>query len=125
MRRLIVSNAPVCNINAPLPSAQPQVPRLPTIPVATDLPSALAAINAMRQTIQAMTNQFGFGPMGAVKTQAVLKELVSKRTTETVRVENPQDSSQFVDVKQINHLEFQDSSSGQRLVWDRPASSST
>lgn len=118
--------APVCNINAPAPSAEPNSPRLPTIPVATDLASAIAAINALRQIVQALTNQIPvntLGRQGAVKTQPSLKEQVSKRTTEMVRVFNPQDKSQFVDVEQINHLQFQDASSGQTLVWDRPASS--
>jgi hypothetical protein len=115
-----MSTAPVCNINQQPPGAEPQTPRLPAIPVAKDLPSALAAINALRQSMQIITNQLG--KQGAAKQQPVLRELVSKRTTEKVRVFNPDDKSQFVDVEQINHLEFADASSGQKLLWDRPAS---
>lgn len=115
-----MSDAPVCHIVQQLPGAEPQTARLPAIPIATDLPSALAAIAALRQIVHSITGQLP--NLGTAKTQPVLKEILNKRTTETVRVKNPQDNSQFVDVEQINHLEFQDASSGQKLIWNRPAS---
>ena len=45
--------APVCNINPKNPAPISLAPALPSIPVATDLPSLIAAVNALRQlTIQ-------------------------------------------------------------------------
>ncbi len=42
-----------------------------------------------------------------------------KRVTATVRVSNPQDSSQFVDIEQINQLVMVDRVTGATWVWNR------
>jgi hypothetical protein len=55
--------APVCNLNPSVETPQGQVPLLPAIPPATDLPSAIAAINAVRQVI---LQQFGLEPPSSI-----------------------------------------------------------
>jgi hypothetical protein len=57
-----VSNAPVCHVSTgSVPIKQPRATLLPTVPVAVDLPSALAAINALKLLIQVMSGQQGVG----------------------------------------------------------------
>lgn len=51
--------APVCHVSVDQQIDQPPAKQLPAIPQATDLPSALAAINSMRMIIHAMTGQQG------------------------------------------------------------------
>lgn len=57
----------VCHIPTPATSAQvqqPQQSKLPTIPPAVDLPSALAAINQIRLILQLLTGQTPVQPPG-------------------------------------------------------------
>lgn len=116
--------APVCHI-PPVPPAttQPTGTRLPSIPAATDLSSALRAIAAMRQAIQQLSNQItkdngvinGFRQdrnQGATWTE-------DSRVTETVRVTNPQDENQYVDVERINSLSMKNRDTGQTWKWKR------
>jgi hypothetical protein len=49
--------APVCPISKDQVINQPTTNNIPTIPLAYDLASALAAINAMRQAIQVLGRQ--------------------------------------------------------------------
>jgi len=49
-----MSNSPVLPPSLPAPAA-PQARLFPAVPPATDLPSALRAINAMRQIIAVLT----------------------------------------------------------------------
>lgn len=105
-------------------------PPLPSIPVATDLPSALQAINALRQTINIIINNTtpsnpGGSPGGGFKSQnqpnpqANFTEIRANRVTQTVRVFNPQDHNQFVDVQQITGLTFLDPQTKQTIVWSQ------
>src|SRR4029077_10642970 len=123
-----MASAPVCNITPQPPIAEPVAPELPTIPVATDLPSALAAINAMRQIIHALTNQLSENNSGSGKTiitglkpppkkkHANFTEIVAKRTTDEVVVTDP-NSSASVTVKRITGLTFVNPVSKQTWVW--------
>ncbi len=53
-----MSNAPVCHISTgSTPIKQPRATLLASVPVAVDLPSALAAINALKLLIQVMSGQ--------------------------------------------------------------------
>lgn len=98
------SVAPVCPISRP--QAFPPQPgiQLPFVPLANDLPSAIQAINALH-TIIAST-----GP-------ASIRWLEKERVTQQVRITNPQDSSQYVDVLRITKLTMQDQITGDLWVF--------
>lgn len=119
------NRAPICHI----PPANPVVPQpgvvtLPAIPVATNLTSALMAINGIRQTLQIITQQIqrdnGFNrkpdPNGK-KSQWVEKN----RTTSTVKIYQNNDPStgNFVEVEQIDTLTMADKNTGQTWDWKR------
>ena len=117
-----MSDAPVCNINPPAPTAEPQVSSLPAIPVATDLASALRAINTISQIIQAMTNQnsdnsFPQKPIISTKKDANFHEVVARRIIKKMKITDPNDSSVFVEVKQITGLTFLNKVTGQAINW--------
>ncbi len=60
-----MSNAPVCHISTSQVINQPRATLLPTVPVAVDLPSALAAIAALKLLVQMMAGQQAVtGPAG-------------------------------------------------------------
>jgi len=103
------NDAPFCNVKGVTIPGTPQLPSLQPIPKATDLPSALRAIQAMTNNFNTLYNTF-------VKTGNFV-ELRQFRTTEIVRIYNPQDASQFVDVQQITGLTFQDPVTGRLLTW--------
>ncbi len=112
-----MSSAPVCNIPVNIPINQPDPRLLPAIPLAHDLSSAIAAINAMRQWLMWMMNQ---RPHNNKTPQASLNEgnfVESNRTTQVVRIYNPNDSSQWVDVEEITGLTMTDKKSGQSWVF--------
>lgn len=86
----------------------------------------LAAANAMRQIIQQMTNQTTntFGVTASKDPQkkkpspnSGFAEVPSKRTYATVKVSNPQDPTQYVMVKQITGLTFNNPVTKQQIVW--------
>lgn len=118
-------SAPVCHVppeNAGIP--QPGVKNLASIPIATDLASALAAINAMRQNIQTLTNQIdwsnGFRTIPNKKDNKT-QWIEQARVVDTVRVYQNNDPStgNYVDVQQINKLVMVDKNTGQTWAWDR------
>jgi hypothetical protein len=51
--------SPVCNISVNEPITQPDPPDFPAIPLATDLSSAIDAINSMAQGYRILTGQQG------------------------------------------------------------------
>jgi len=132
--------APVC----PLPDRTPP-PHRPDlhstpIPLATDLSSAIAAINALRAMVQSLSGQLqrqarsvppGRQPPATTTVSVVTKksnddpkkkagawEEVSRRK-EKIRVENPDDSSQFVMVEVINSITMRNKSTGELWTWKR------
>lgn len=109
----MVKQAPVCHIPPAKPDAPLVVKNLPAVPVATDLKSALQAINALRQVVQVITNQIT-QPQGANNFIADWHE--SDRVTEIVRVYNPNDKSQYVDIQRINRLRMKDKKTGS--TWE-------
>ena len=118
-----MANAPVCN-NAPLvPQDQPQPKTLPTVPEATDLQSALTAINAIRRILQTITHQPPQRPGGISKfkpsQQRGFQEIKQRRVYKRVRVYNPQDKSQYVDVQQIVSMTMADPATGQIWFWQQ------
>lgn len=123
--------APVCNI---IPADQPGAPtakKVPTIPIATDLNSALSALNAVRAWINAQQQPpaggAGGGSGGTIippppkqppqpkPTTGRWNEL--SRTTQLVKITNPADPTQFVEVLQLSSLTMQDSQTKETWVW--------
>jgi hypothetical protein len=106
--------------------------RSPSIPVAHDLASAIAAVNAIRMALtygstRAARRQTTPGRRG---TSFSMKTLPNNepdwsevgRVTEKVRVENPDDPSQFVMIERINQLKFRNKKSKENWQWDRKKS---
>lgn len=127
-----MADAPVCHIIDPADVSQPIAPSLPNIPIATDMPSALAAINAMRQHLLRTSGQVKrnvpkpgkpgfktkFEPNKGDKKQQGRWNEVS-RSKEKVKIRNKDDPEQFVEVERINSLTMQDSMTGETWVWRR------
>jgi hypothetical protein len=101
------SVAPVCPISRPeAPPAQPGI-RLPVPVPAYDLPSAIAAINALVTVYNANTDKF-----------ANIRWVEKERTTQNVRIFNPNDNSQYVDVVRIVKLIMEDVITGELWWWE-------
>jgi hypothetical protein len=119
---------------------------LPAVPKAQDLPSALQAIQALTQIVMILSGQpppqnnvaaqqrvvqgtpvlrfFLPGPSGSAGPPGVGGSRRSNwveafRTTATVRVENPDDSSQFVEIERINQLVMRDTVTGSTWEFNR------
>jgi hypothetical protein len=116
-----MADAPVCHVSPDQVINQPPVKQLPAIPQATDLNSALAAINAMRLTLQMMLDQ------AARKTQKdkVGRYVVREKAEKKVRVYNKDDHEQYVDVMRTNKLVMQDTVTGEYWTYIRGPESDT
>ena len=96
------SVAPVCPISrSQAVPAQPLIKR-PGLPMVNELPSV---INALNQIIIMLNNP----PQNFVE---------NRRVTETVRVYNPNDREQWVDVERINYLQMVDPRLGGQWAWE-------
>ena len=103
--------APVCPISrSQAPLAKASVPT--AIPRPIDLPSAIQAIN---QLITIINNPMVQNNLIAFPYMPRWSE-VHRRTT-TVRVYNPNDREQWVDVERIVNLTFQDRSTDALFQW--------
>lgn len=125
-----MANAPVCNISVNEVINQPPGVKLPSIPQATDLPSALSAIQAMTDMLNILVGnipntrgqpgragqagQPGKNPKNSI---GRFTEVSGSRVTEKVKVTNPQDSSQFVEVERINKVVMRDNVTGEQWIW--------
>lgn len=96
---------PVCNVQGVVKLPDQALAKFQPIPKATDLPSALKAIQAITNNFYTLARAGNF------------IENRSLRTYQTVRVFNPEDTSQWVDVLQITGLTFVDPVTGRTLVW--------
>lgn len=123
-----MAKAPICHESRDeaFPVKQPSL--IPNIPPANDLPSALAAINALANAMRIITNRQNARPPQpwtpqinnfASTNSSRWQEVRSERVKQVVRVKNPQDPSQFVDVEQINGLTFSDQKTGEKFSWKR------
>lgn len=120
--------APVCLLEPDLKIEQPDPRTWPSIPIATDMASLLKANNAMRQTLMMLLNllsrnnqQNGGGGGRTSSSKAAKQGKYSEvtRQVKTVRVTNPQDKSQYVDVEQIYALTMRDNNTGETWTWTR------
>ena len=133
--------APVCNISPKNPAPISLAPALPSIPVATDLASLIAAVNALRQLTIQYFNQVPSnsdtgvnnpGPIGAPGAPGAVgggggfspvgsfAETPGSRTTVTTRIYDPNDPTNetYVDVNQITGLTFANKT-GQTIKWSQ------
>jgi len=96
------SAAPVCpTVRSQAIPPQPSVKR-PGLPRVYDLPSV---INTLNQIIYMLNNP----PDNFQEVQ---------RVTEVVRVFNPNDNQQWVDVERINYLKLTDKDTGGQINWE-------
>jgi hypothetical protein len=99
------SVAPVCPITrSEVPPTQPGI-KIPFIPKATDLDSAIAAINKLIDIIN-------------TDSEPSVRWLEKERSTQIVRVTNPEDEDQWVDVERITRLVMEDQITGDLWVWE-------
>jgi hypothetical protein len=115
--------APVCHDSRDQVITQPAPKKLPAIPVATDLASALAAIAALTTIVRSLTqppvqNNYG-GVGGGGEPSKPQRWTQDKRVTETVKITNPDDPSQFVEIQRIKSLTMKDGQTGETWVWNR------
>jgi len=82
--------------------------QFPTIARATDLQSTITAVNQIKQIIDILTNQFA----------AEVHWVERSRVTKIIRVTNPQNPENWVDVERIMKLTFQNLVTQELFVWD-------
>lgn len=134
---------PVCHIAQNEATVQPSAPTLASIPQASDLSSALSAIAALTQNMNAITDRIGqfqnsndtAGPGGRVggagaagkagtpgKAGAAGKDAKPSRWSQTgkvtqkVRVVSTEDSKVFIDVVRTTSITLTDQVTGQTLT---------
>ena len=127
-----ISQGAVCNLQPPPSTASPSSVPYPAIPIATDLASALQALNAIRQILNAQqgaipqNNQsLQPGTPGSQQQQPKPQPTDYKLTNqqvERVRIYNPNDSSQYVDVDQVVSLTWKNKAK-QSISWTQQAPS--
>src|ERR1700735_2853534 len=116
------STAPVCRITPQKPYAPPPQAMATSIPIASDLASAIQAVNALRQLLQILMNQIpnnNIPPPGGFTSQPTKNanfNEVSRVTTPT-KIVDPTNPANYVIVNQITALKFLDKASGQTWVW--------
>lgn len=117
--------APVCTLPNQPPTFDSTSPSLPSIPPATDLQSTITAVNALRQYI--IGNRGGGPPQNnTAKTNRTSNQkkdtsnfVEIKRNTTKVKVYNPDDHTQWVEVKQITMLTFKNKATGETWTWNQ------
>lgn len=133
-----MANAPSCFVSVNEPINQPPGVRLPSIPQANDLQSALSAIGAMTQLINLLTGQIvqqanrgqpgKAGQQGKPGTPAKntdqqnktgrWQEVPGSRVTQRVSMDSTDGSVTFT-FNQINRVLLQDSVTGETWLWQR------
>ena len=128
-----MATCPTCSSTVPVSIDQPTAAPIPSIPIASDLPSALAAIQALSMTHNIV---YGYGGGGGGSKQQPqqsknntkppqkpkvgrFEEQKSKRITTKVKVYSKQDKETFVEYKQINGMTFKDTITGETWNWSR------
>jgi len=132
----MADDAPVCHVSTNQTITQPPARRLAAVPRATDLRTALQAINILQQNIQILAGQIpqypnqnpsnpatsgvnsvNARPSQQPRNQPIGRWVESGRVTETVRIYNRDDREQYVDVKRINSLTMRDTVTGEQWSW--------
>jgi hypothetical protein len=124
--------APVCNLTTPQPNGDPRTRpiNLQQIPAGATLPQIINIVNNNTRILNSINNanfgtvnNFYQSPSNPTNPRPTLFRpgglIEVSRVSETVRIENPDDPSQFVEVERINKLRFRDSTNGEQWVWNR------
>lgn len=99
------TGAPVCPITrSEVPPGQPGI-KVPSVPRANDLDSAIKAIN----DIILILNE---------ASEPTIRWLEDYRVTQIVRIHNPDDFEQWVEVERITKLVMKDQINGDLWVWE-------
>jgi hypothetical protein len=108
--------APVCHDSRDQVISQPAPNKLPAIPIATDLPSAIRAIAALKTIVEQITRPTTTRPtpLPGIGTYKQFSQV-----TEKVKVTNPNDPSQFVEIERIKSLVMKDIKTGEAWTWNR------
>ncbi len=145
-----MSNAPVCHISTGSQVIdQPKPTLLLSVPVAVDLPSAIAAINALKLIVQMISGQQPVtgargnqgapglrggggsssspgaqgqkGDKGGGKENDRFIEDKSQRVQKKKRIfqDNDKKSENYVDIMQINRVVWVDTVTGGKITWTR------
>lgn len=98
------SVAPVCPTvrSQPVPGQRPT--RTAAIPLPTDLPSVIRAVNQL-------INIYNYSPLNVPRWVEI------NRVVSNVRIFNPNDQQQWVDVERISSLTFQDQFTDGLFEW--------
>lgn len=123
-----MSNAPVCNIDAPTPPGSGITSPLVSVPIANGSNNTYV-INAIRQAIQNIYNQnrsqsSGGGGGGGGGKSALGEFKQTSFQTKVVRVYNPDDDTQWVDVRQVTSVTWKNSTTGQSITYNQPSGGS-
>ncbi len=117
--------APVCHLEPLVDIDGPSQPRMPVIPpIRGDIDSMVKALNALKMGYEILANQRGgpdepVGSSGFKKGNSKVGRFNEvKRQTKKVRVSNPDDPSQYVDVDRINKLTMRDTKTGELWTWE-------
>ena len=128
-----MAGAPVCTVPTQAPTDQPKATIMPAIPnPSPSIAGLMATVVALKRAVETMnqSNNAGNGTGGingftlnpgdpSKKTQKQPTWVEINRTKETVRVFNPNDSSQYVDVERINKIVWRDTVTGELFTWTR------
>jgi hypothetical protein len=94
---------------------------IPNIPTATDLPSALVAINVIGQAIAVIAQNIGASNTSTNASGAATGGtfVQTDQVVETVTLTDPNDSSVSVQVQQITSLTMRNPVTGEEWVWNQ------
>jgi hypothetical protein len=81
--------------------------RFPAIAQAQDMQSLITSVNQLKHIVDILTNQF----------EEAVHWVERSRKTEIVRITNPDDEEQWVDVERITHLVFQNTVTEELFEW--------
>ena len=125
--------APICS-TTPTPATQTKLaPLVNSIPIASDLSTAIAAINALRQVVNGLlgANTQGNGGQGPGPNPnntgggftSKSQFQVANQVTKTTRIYDPNDPSKqtYVDVDQIVGLTMMNPVTRETWQWTQPA----
>lgn len=122
--------APICNVSPTPPPQTKTSPLVNNVPVATDLASAIQAVNALRQVINSLLGQNTGGNGGAGPGPSPIKPgfssqsqfQVTNQTITKTRIYDPNDPSKqtYVDVDQVVALTMQNPVTRETWQWAQP-----
>jgi len=80
----------------------------PAVARATDLPSAIVSVNQLKHIVDILINQF----------ESAVHWVERARRVEIVRITNPQNQDNWVDVERIMEITFQNLVTGEIFKWN-------